>query len=172
MGIAYGTCSHEVTRDAQTVAVKWTTRECQNAVSYQVLCPACLAARRADGDVLDTVAEEEEWMGIGRQAQSCTRDRTVSISYDTDGDVLYITFGAPCEAYGTERDDGVVLRWDIATGRLAGMTILSYREHFLTLHPEMAGGIGKVVGDDELQPLIDEYRSATVRGLESIEGEK
>ena len=52
------------------------------------------------------------------------------INYDEDADVLYISFGESREAIATEFDDGDFVRVD-ADGKIAGITIMDFKERFL-----------------------------------------
>jgi uncharacterized protein YuzE len=50
------------------------------------------------------------------------------LSYDTDVDVLYVSFGASQEAISEETGDGMLLRRHPDTGDIVGVTILGFEE--------------------------------------------
>jgi uncharacterized protein YuzE len=52
------------------------------------------------------------------------------LSYDTDADVLYVSFGASREAISEETGDGMLLRRHPDTGDMVGVTILGFEERF------------------------------------------
>ncbi len=53
----------------------------------------------------------------------------MTLSYDDSADVLYITFGdsgsLPCEY--AEHDEGIIVRFDPASGRVFGCTITAFK---------------------------------------------
>ena len=55
--------------------------------------------------------------------------KPVRITYDPDGDILYITFGQPTAATGYQLSDQVLLRIDRKTQSAAGLTIFNYSMH-------------------------------------------
>jgi hypothetical protein len=46
--------------------------------------------------------------------------RLVRITYDPDGDILYVTFGQPTESTGYELSDQLLLRVDPGTKKATG----------------------------------------------------
>ena len=52
------------------------------------------------------------------------------LSYDTDADVLYVSFGAPQEAVSEETEEGMLIRKHPETGEIFGVTILGFEERF------------------------------------------
>ncbi|MBF0479930.1 MAG: DUF2283 domain-containing protein [Candidatus Omnitrophica bacterium] len=60
----------------------------------------------------------------------------LTVSYDKDADVLYITEGKPREAIGEMMDDGVIVRRDLKTKQVVGFTIVDFTEHFATHKPQ------------------------------------
>ena len=50
------------------------------------------------------------------------------LSYDTDADVLYVSFGAPQEAVSEETGDGMLIHKHPETGEIVGVTILGFEE--------------------------------------------
>ncbi|MBF0511131.1 MAG: DUF2283 domain-containing protein, partial [Candidatus Omnitrophica bacterium] len=54
----------------------------------------------------------------------------LTVSYDKDADVLYITEGTPREAIGQMMDDGVIVRRDAKTKTIFGFTIVDFSKHF------------------------------------------
>lgn len=51
------------------------------------------------------------------------------ITYDPEGDILYITFGQPTSATGYQLSDQVLLRVDPETQEAAGLTIFNFSVH-------------------------------------------
>jgi len=46
--------------------------------------------------------------------------------YDPEADVLYISFGEPRPAEGLDIGDGTILRVDLETDEIVGLTILDF----------------------------------------------
>ncbi len=57
-------------------------------------------------------------------------DAPLSISYDRKADVLYVSFGEPCPAVSQETENGVLVREDLETGKLVGMTVLDFMKRW------------------------------------------
>jgi uncharacterized protein YuzE len=55
--------------------------------------------------------------------------RPTRITYDPDGDVLYVTFGPPAASTGYQLSDQILLRVDPKTQTAAGLTIFNYSLH-------------------------------------------
>jgi uncharacterized protein YuzE len=55
--------------------------------------------------------------------------RPVCITYDPEGDILYITFGQPTASTGYELSDQFLLRVDPGTKKATGLTIFNYSHH-------------------------------------------
>lgn len=51
----------------------------------------------------------------------------LSLDYDADADVLYLSLGAPKPAVGIDIGDGLVVRYDEARGEVVGLTVLNLR---------------------------------------------
>ena len=47
--------------------------------------------------------------------------------YDSEADVLYISFGAPRPAVGVDMGNGVVMRYDETDDEIVGITIIGVR---------------------------------------------
>lgn len=54
------------------------------------------------------------------------------ITYDPEGDILYITFGQPTAATGYQLSDQILLRVNPRTQTAAGLTIFNYSMHAST----------------------------------------
>jgi uncharacterized protein YuzE len=52
------------------------------------------------------------------------------ISYNREGDVLYISLGEPREALTVPEAEGLLVRVDPETKEVVGATITDYEEHF------------------------------------------
>ena len=55
--------------------------------------------------------------------------RPIRITYDPEGDILYITFGQPTAATGYQLSDQILLRVDPQTQGVAGLTIFNFAVH-------------------------------------------
>ncbi len=55
----------------------------------------------------------------------------LSINYDEDADVLYISLGRPQPAISVEVNDGNLMRVDPFTDELVGITVLDFKERHL-----------------------------------------
>ena len=50
----------------------------------------------------------------------------IAVDYDSEGDILYITFGKPRAATGYQLSDQLLLRLDTKTNTVAGITIFNF----------------------------------------------
>jgi uncharacterized protein YuzE len=64
--------------------------------------------------------------------------KKISISYDRDVDVLYLTFVEPTEAVGDEIEEGIFARYDPKTEELVGLTIINFSRKFGVKPKEVA----------------------------------
>lgn len=57
-------CGHKVDsfEDEYTVAVKEWTREDTRAIAYKSVCGKCRREYRQNNQILDTMADEQEWL--------------------------------------------------------------------------------------------------------------
>jgi len=55
--------------------------------------------------------------------------KATRITYDPDGDILYVTFGQPAASTGYQLSDQILLRIDPKTQRATGLTIRNYSHH-------------------------------------------
>jgi uncharacterized protein YuzE len=55
--------------------------------------------------------------------------RATRITYDPDGDILYVTFGSPTASTGYQLSDQILLRVDPNTQLASGLTIFNYSQH-------------------------------------------
>ena len=60
----------------------------------------------------------------------------LTVSYDKDADVLYITEGKPRETIGEIMDDGIIVRRDSKTKEIIGFTIVDFTDHFSGSRPQ------------------------------------
>ena len=56
------------------------------------------------------------------------------LTYDPEGDILYITFGQPTPATGYQLSDQILLRIDPQTHEAAGLTLLNFSIHLQANH--------------------------------------
>jgi uncharacterized protein YuzE len=55
--------------------------------------------------------------------------RAVRITYDPEGDILYVTFGQPQPSTGYQLSDQILLRVNPETQKASGLTIFNYSNH-------------------------------------------
>ncbi len=55
--------------------------------------------------------------------------KATRITYDPDGDILYVTFGQPAASTGYQLSDQILLRVDPKTQLATGLMILNYSHH-------------------------------------------
>jgi uncharacterized protein YuzE len=86
--------------------------------------------------------------------------RSVRITYDPEGDILYITFGQPTAATGYQLSDQLLLRVDPQTQQAAGLTIFNFSVHVRIAREMPLPGIED---DPDVKPsLLQILRSAPV----------
>jgi uncharacterized protein YuzE len=73
------------------------------------------------------------------------------ITYDPDGDTLYVTFGQPTAATGYQLSDQLLLRVSPQSQTAAGVTIFNYSIHARTAHELPLPGLDEI---DEDKPTI------------------
>jgi uncharacterized protein YuzE len=73
------------------------------------------------------------------------------ITYDPDGDILYVTFGQPTAATGYQLSDQLLLRVSPQSQTAAGVTIFNYSIHARTAHELPLPGLDEI---DEDKPTI------------------
>jgi uncharacterized protein YuzE len=57
-------------------------------------------------------------------------NKKISISFDKEADVVYLSFDEPVKAVSEEIEDGVFARYDPQTNELVGMTIMNFSLKF------------------------------------------
>lgn len=67
--------------------------------------------------------------------------KPIRITYDPEGDILYITFGQPVAATGYQLSDQILLRVDPQTQRAVGLTIFNFSVHARTAQEIRLPGI-------------------------------
>ncbi len=75
----------------------------------------------------------------------------VRITYDPEGDILYLTFGQPTAATGYQLSDQVLLRVNPKTQNAAGLTIFNYSIHTSTTRRLLLPGIED---DPTMKPVL------------------
>ena len=63
-------------------------------------------------------------------ARSASR---LDVLYDDEADVLYVSLGAPRAADTLPGEHGLLVRKDMTTGEVVGVTVLDYEQHFRKL---------------------------------------
>ena len=53
---------------------------------------------------------------------------TINYDYDIDEDILYLSVGEPRPSITEENEEGILIRKDIKTGKITGVTILDYKD--------------------------------------------
>ncbi len=56
-----------------------------------------------------------------------TLNTTIIYDYDTEDDILYLSVGKPTPSISNEIEEGIILRKDIKTKKITGVTILDYK---------------------------------------------
>ncbi|HLC75446.1 MAG TPA: DUF2283 domain-containing protein [Candidatus Nanoarchaeia archaeon] len=59
--------------------------------------------------------------------------KKITLDYDGEADVLYITFGEPKEAL-TEEVNDIGVRFDRKTNEIVGLTVMDFMERFKHKH--------------------------------------
>jgi uncharacterized protein YuzE len=77
--------------------------------------------------------------------------RSVRITYDPEGDILYVTFGHPTEATGYQLSDQMLLRVNPQTQEVAGLTIRNFSVHTRTAQEILLSEIDE---DPAVKPLL------------------
>lgn len=77
--------------------------------------------------------------------------KATRITYDPDGDILYVTFGQPTASTGYQLSDQILLRVDSQTQRATGLTILNYSHHAAASREVPLPGIEE---DSDVKPLL------------------
>ena len=67
--------------------------------------------------------------------------KPIRITYDPEGDILYITVGQPAGATGYQLSDQILLRVNPRTEEIAGLTIFNFSVHAHTAHEIPLPGI-------------------------------
>jgi len=95
----------------------------------------------------------------------------VRITYDPEGDILYITFGQPAPATGYQLSDQILLRVDPQTQRAAGLTIFNFSLHAQSVESMCLPGIEE---DPEVKSyLLQILTSAPIAHfLDVVEGKE
>jgi uncharacterized protein YuzE len=92
----------------------------------------------------------------------------VKFSYDEDADVMYIRFAEPPSTTTyLENDNGDILRFDEASGKITGVTIPCFKERILKLGRLEIPEIGTIPFDSDMKKLINS-RTVNIKGREKI----
>src|SRR5262245_32725101 len=83
--------------------------------------------------------------------------KSTRITYDPEGDILYITFGQPTVATGYQLSDQLLLRIDPQTQQAAGLTIFNFSVHAQTAQEISLPGIEE---NPEVRPHLLQILSA------------
>ncbi|SRR6266567_4822454 len=75
----------------------------------------------------------------------------VRITYDPEGDILYITFGQPTTATGYQLSDQILLRVEPQSQQAAGLTIRNFSVHIHATHEIPLPGLDE---DPEVKPSL------------------
>jgi len=78
----------------------------------------------------------------------------MSITYDKDSDVVYITFGKSRPAIASEVEEGDFIRFDPATNEILGITL----QYFSERYPIKKGGNLKKTVSEILPIIIEKYQ--------------
>jgi len=67
------------------------------------------------------------------------KTHSLNYNYDCSHDVLYISIDTPRPSYGDDLSDGIIVRYDIDTDELTGVTILDCKTRYLGNDPDLLG---------------------------------
>lgn len=73
------------------------------------------------------------------------------ITYNPEGDILYITFGQPTASTGYQLSDQLLLRVDPGTKQATGLTILNYSHHSSAAQEIPLGGLEE---NPKVKPML------------------
>jgi len=65
-------------------------------------------------------------------------EKKISISFDKEADVMYLSFGKPVKAEGEEIEEGVFARYDLKSKKLVGLTVINFSKKFGVKPKEIA----------------------------------
>ncbi|MDI6642414.1 MAG: DUF2283 domain-containing protein [Elusimicrobiota bacterium] len=65
-------------------------------------------------------------------------EKKISISFDKEADVMYLSFGEPAKAEGEEIEEGVFARYDPKSRKLVGLTVVNFSKKFGIAPKEIA----------------------------------
>lgn len=68
---------------------------------------------------------------------------SVRITYDPEGDILYVTFGSPTPSTGYQVADQILLRVHPDSRQATGLTILNFSVHARSRSPILLAGIDR-----------------------------
>jgi len=77
--------------------------------------------------------------------------KATRITYDPDGDILYVTFGQSAASTGYQLSDQILLRVDPKTKMAAGLTIFNYSHHAIASREIALPGIEE---HPDVKPLL------------------
>ncbi|MBI2001476.1 MAG: DUF2283 domain-containing protein [Chloroflexi bacterium] len=72
----------------------------------------------------------------------------IRITYDPEGDILFVTFGSPTPSTGYQLSDQILLRVNPDSWQAAGLTILNFSVHARSRRPIALSGLK---GDTEVR---------------------
>ena len=59
------------------------------------------------------------------------KKQPLNIEYDSSADVLYISFGKPKPAVCVEVNEGDLVRFDVYTDKIVGITIIDFKKKYM-----------------------------------------
>jgi len=65
------------------------------------------------------------------------KTHSLNYNYDCSHDILYISIDAPRPSYGDDLSEGIIVRYDMITDELTGVTILNCKTRYLNNDPEL-----------------------------------
>ncbi len=77
--------------------------------------------------------------------------KATRITYDPEGDILYVTFGQPAASTGYQLSDQILLRVDPKTQLASGLTILNYSNHASASREILLPGVEEY---SDVKPLL------------------
>ena len=82
---------------------------------------------------------------------------SVDISYDPDGDILFVTFGTPQSATGYEVSDQILLRLKPDSSEPLGLTLFNFTHHVGAAEGIEVGEVWDVVGEAMATDMVKRF---------------
>jgi hypothetical protein len=84
----------------------------------------------------------------------------LTVDFDADADVLYVSLGKPVPSYSDEEPDGILLNRDYSGNRPSGVTAICFLAHWRHRRPQFYRLVAEYLGlppvsvESEIEPRI------------------